>query len=157
MPQGAIIRGAAVNGVVNGVINGAIQWFVLKPHAPLPVTVDRITNQEHTVLGGAVPIAVSLAMILTVIAYFTVKGPKPPFFPTFLWLTIKHGFFALGIVVTFAVLWQRVAGSIEVSLFTAVVILGVIAGVVAGVVNYMTMRAAKVEEAFAGSRCGRGR
>lgn len=140
--SGELMKGAVISGVINAVINGAIQWFLLKGHGPLPLTVDGITNDTHTVFGAAVPLAVSLAMILTAVAYLTVKGPKPRFFPSFLWMTIKHGFFALGMIVTFAVFWQRIAGSIEVPLVAAVLILGVVAGVVAGVVNYMTIRAA---------------
>jgi hypothetical protein len=81
-------------------------------------------------------------MILTAIAYKTDKRTKPPFFPTGVWLTVKHGFFTLGIIVTFAVFWQRLLGSIFVSLPVAVLILGTLAGVVAFTVNYMTARAA---------------
>lgn len=146
--QKAIVSGALVSGVINAVINGGIQWFLLRNHAPLPLTVDGITNDEHTVFGAAVPLAVSLAMILTAVAYTTVKGAKPRFYPTFLWMTIKHGFFALGMVVTFAVLWQRAVGSVEVSLPFAVFLLGVVAGVVAGVVNYMTIKAAAMQSAL---------
>jgi hypothetical protein len=138
----AIAKGAVLSGVINAVINGAIQWYLLAGHAPLPLTVDGITNDEHTVFGAAVPLAVSLAMILTAVAYKTVKPPKPPFYPVFLWMTIKHGFFALGVIITFAVLWQRMLGSIVVPLAAAVVILGLVAGVVAAMVNYMTIRAA---------------
>jgi hypothetical protein len=137
-----IVQGAILSGIINAVINGAIQWFLLSDKGALPLTVDGITNDEHTVLGAAVPLAVSLAMILTAVAFTTVKKPRPPFFPVFLWLTIKHGFFALGVIVTFAVLWQRFAGSVFVSLPTAVIILGLVAGLVAGAVNYMTIRAA---------------
>lgn len=137
-----IIQGAVLSGVINAVINGAIQWFLLADKGPLPLTVDGISNDEHTVFGAAVPLAVSLAMILTAVAYKTVKAPKPPFYPTFLWMTVKHGFFALGVIITFAVLWQRFAGSIVVSLPMAVVILGLVAGVVSGIVNYMTIKAA---------------
>jgi hypothetical protein len=136
-----IAKGAAISGVINAVINGAIQWFLLAGHGPLPLTVDGITNDEHTVFGAAVPLAVSLAMILTAVAYTTVKKPRPPFYPTFLWLVIKHGFFALGVIVTFAVLWQRIFGSITVPLAAAVLILGLVAGVVSALVNYMTIRA----------------
>lgn len=134
-----IAKGALVSGIINAIINGAIQWYLLAGHAPLPLTVDSITSDEHTVFGAAVPLAVSLAVILTAVAYTTIKPPKPRFYPTFLWMTIKHGFFALGVIVTFAVLWQRVLGSILVSLAAAVVILGLVAGVVAAVVNYMTI------------------
>jgi len=137
-----ILKGALISGAINAVINGAIQWYLLSGHGPLPLTVDGITNDEHTVFGAAVPLAVSLAMILTAVAYTTVKAPKPPFYPTFLWLVVKHGFFALGVAVTFAVLWQRILGSITVSLPVAVVLLGLVAGVAAAAVNYLTIRAA---------------
>ncbi|MGF1503173.1 MAG: hypothetical protein ACFBSD_15305 [Paracoccaceae bacterium] len=138
----AIATAAAVSGAINALINGAIQWYLLAGHEALPLTVDGITNDEHTVFGAAVPLAVSLAMILTAVAYTTVKAPKPAFYPTFLWLVVKHGFFTLGILVTFAVLWQRILGSITVSLLVAVVILGLVAGLAGGIVNYMTIRAA---------------
>lgn len=138
----AVLKGAVLSGVINAVINGGIQWYLLAEHERLPLTVDAITNSEHTILGAAVPLAVSLAMILTAVAYTTVKGSKPPFYPTFLWMTVKHGFFALGIIVTLAVLWQRIAGSVVVSLPVGVLILALVAGLVSGVVNYMTIRAA---------------
>lgn len=137
-----IAKGAAISGVINAVINGGIQWYLLAGHAPLPLTVDGITNDEHTVFGAAVPLAVSLAMILTWVAFTTVKAAKPPFFPTFFWMTVKHGFFALGMIITFAVLWQRVLGSILVSLPVAVILLGLVAGGVSAMVNYMTIRSA---------------
>lgn len=138
-----LVKGALLTGVINAVINGAIQWFLLAGHVPIPLTVDGITNDEHTVFGTAVPLSVSLAMILTAVAYLTVKAPKPPFFPAFLVLTLKHGFLALGVVVTGAVFWQRIVGSVSVSLPVAVVILGLIAGVVAALVNYLTLQAAR--------------
>jgi hypothetical protein len=68
-----------------------------------------------------------------------VKGPKKPFFPTTLWLIVKHGLFAFGAVVAGAVVWQRAAGTVEVSLWTAVIFHGLLAGVVATIVNYMTI------------------
>lgn len=81
-------------------------------------------------------------MIVTAVAYTILKPPKPPFYPVFLWMTVKHGFFALGVVVTFAVPWQLMFGSIVVPLAAAVLILGLVAGLVAAMVNYMTIRAA---------------
>jgi hypothetical protein len=144
-PGQDIVKGAVISGVINAIINGAIQWYLLADHAPLPLTVDGITNDDHTVFGSAVPLAVSLAMILTAVTYKTVKGPKPPFYPAFLWMTVKHGFFALGVVVTFAVFWQRIFGTISVSLVPAVIILGIVAGLVSAMVNYMTVRAAVPE------------
>ena len=136
-----IFKGATISGISNGVINGAIQWFLLRANTSLPLSVDGITNDQQTVLGTAVPLAVSLAMILTVIAYLTLKAPKRSFLPSGLWLTIKHGIFVFGLIVAGAVVWQRTMGSVTVSLTTAVVVLAVVSGVVGAVVNYMTIRA----------------
>ena len=139
--QPEILKGAAINGVINAVINGGIQVFLLRGSGPMPLTVDSIGTETHTVLGSSVPLAVSLAMILTAVAHWTTKGPKKPFVPTTLWLVIKHGLFAFGAVVAAAVVWQRSVGTVEVGLGMAVLILGLVAGVVAAVVNYMTISA----------------
>ncbi len=141
-----ILRGAATGGVINGLVNGAIQWYLLDGHAPIPLTVDAITNDQETVLGAAVPLAVTLATILTVITYLTLKAPKRRLLPDVLWLTVKHGVFAFGLVVAGAVLWQRTMGTVAVSLATAVTVLAVIAGFVAGVVNYMTLHESRISE-----------
>lgn len=141
-----ILGGAVISGITNGLINGAIQWYLLKGRASIPLSVDGITNDEQTVLATAVPLAVSLAMILTVIAYLTLKAPRRRFLPGVLWLTIKHGVFAFGLVVAGAVTWQRLMGTVEVSLGTAVIILGVVAGIVGGLVNYMTIHASLLRE-----------
>ncbi|SMC75379.1 hypothetical protein [Primorskyibacter flagellatus] len=139
-----ILQGAILTGVINAVINGAIQIYFLWGNTTIPLSVDGITNDSHTVFGSAVPLAVSLAMILTVVAYMTMKVPKQPFFPSVLWLTFKHGMFALGLCVTGAVIWQRAMGTMTVSLPAAVIVLGVLAGLVAGIVNYMTIRASRL-------------
>ena len=136
-----ILRGSVVSGIANAFINGAIQWFLLRGKAPIPLSVDGIANDQHTVLGTAVPLAVSIAMILTVVAYMTLKQPKRAFMPHVLWLTLKHGIFTFGLVVAGAVVWQKFMGSVPVSLATAVVVLGVVAGIVGGVINFMTIRA----------------
>ena len=136
-----ILRGSVISGIANAIINGAIQWFLLRDQVSIPLSVDCITNDQHTVLGTAVPLAVSIAMILTVVAYMTLKQSKHPFMPHVLWLTIKHGIFTFGLIVGAAVVWQKLMGSVPVSLSTAVIVLGVVAGVVGGVVNFMTIRA----------------
>lgn len=136
-----LIKGAITTGVINGIINGGIQYFLLKDHDIIPVSVDSITNTEETVLGTAVVLAITLAMILTIVGYFTIKEKKVPFFPIAFWLTIKHGFFTFGVITSLAVLWQKYMGTIEVSLVSALVIIGLIAGIVSGVVNYLTLKA----------------
>lgn len=136
-----ILKGSAVSGTINAVVNGTIQLFLLPGTAMIPVTVNGISNEQHTLLGAAVPLAVSLAMILTLVAYATLKAPKRSFVPTVLWLTIKHGIFAFCLVVSCALFWLRVMDEVSVTRTTAVLILGLIAGLVAGVVNYMTIKA----------------
>lgn len=136
-----IVKGAVIGGVINGIINGAVQYFMLSGETAIPLTVNSIINDEHTVLGAAVPLAVILAMILSVIAHLTLKVPKKPFMPQGLWLTIKHGLFIFGLIVSSAIVWQRIMGSMTVSFMSAVVILGVVAGIVAAVINYMTIKA----------------
>ncbi len=135
-----ILKGAMINGVINAVINGGIQYFLLRGNSTIPLSVDAISTATHTVLGSAAPLAVSLAMILTAVAHWTLKAPKKPFIPTTLLLILKHGLLAFGAVVAGAVVWQRSAGTVDVSLVTAVVLLGLIAGLVAAVVNYLTIK-----------------
>ena len=141
-----ILKAAILSGVINAVINGAIQFFMLRGHDSIPMSVDAISAGTHTVLGSAVPLAVSLAMILTAVAHLTLKAPKKPFVPTTLWLVVKHGIFAFGALVAGAVVWQRVVGTVEVSVATAVIVLGLVAGLVATLVNYQTLSAV-VEDA----------
>ena len=141
-----ILKAAVLSGVINAVINGAIQFFMLRGHDSIPMSVDAISAGTHTVLGSAVPLAVSLAMILTAVAHLTLKAPKKPFVPTTLWLVVKHGLFAFGALVAGAVVWQRVVGTVEVSVATAVIVLGLVAGLVATLVNYQTLSAV-VEDA----------
>ncbi len=139
MTSDQIMRGALLSGVINAIINGFIQYFLLRGTAPIPLTLDSISGGSHSVLGGAVLLAVSMAMILTAVTHFTVKGPKKPFVPTTLKLVIKHGLVTFGTVVAVAVLWQWVFGTVEVGLAFAVILLGFMAGVVAASVNYLTI------------------
>lgn len=136
-----LLKGALIGGAINAIINGVINWFQVKGKTELFLTVDAITNTEHTVLGGAVLLATSLAAILTLIGYFTVKLPdKPPFYPKALVLTVRNALFAFGVMVTLSIIIQRVFGSIVVSPFTGVMIVALVAGVVAAVVDYMTKK-----------------
>jgi len=141
-----LVKGAVITGVINAVINGGIQYFFLKGNDMIPISVDSITNNDQTVLGTAVMLAITLSMILTLVAYFGIKGAKAPFFPTTLWLTIKHGFFTFGVLTSLAVLWQKYVGTVEVSLVSALIIIGVIAGIVSGIVNYLTLKESVIAE-----------
>lgn len=135
------IKSGLVGGLLNAIINGIINWFQVKGKTELYLTVDAISTKEHTVLGSAVILAASLAAILTLISYLTVKSPqKPPFFPKALLLTLRNTFFAFGVMVTLSIVIQRAAGSVAVSPITGVLIVAFVAGLVAGVVDYMTKK-----------------
>ncbi|MFD2200762.1 hypothetical protein [Shivajiella indica] len=142
MTLNEIKKGAAINGFVNAVINGIINWFTLdKTHPTVLLTQDQISSTTHTVFSGAVPLAISLAFILTSIAFFQTKMEnKPSYFPTFFVKALKHSVYAFGLVVIFAILLQRFAGEVEVSLPIASVIAGIVAGIVAAVVDFETKK-----------------
>ncbi|MCH6232919.1 hypothetical protein [Cognataquiflexum rubidum] len=134
-------KSAFIAGGFNAVINGIINWFSVKDLDKVLVSDNLISSTEHTLLSGAVPLAVSLAFILSGVAYLTTKIPnKPSYFPKIFWLSMKHTFMAFGIAVTFGVMWQRWMGSIEISPILATVCTGLIAGIVAGIVNYLTVK-----------------
>jgi hypothetical protein len=134
-----ILKGALISGAINAVINGGIQFFLLRGSESIPLSVDAIGSDTHTVFSAAVPLAVSLAMILTAVSHWTLKADKIAFFPTTAWLVVKHGLFAFGLLVVLGVMWQRLFGTVEVGLMTAVIFLGIVAGVVAALVNYLTI------------------
>ena len=140
------MEGAFLTGVINALINGGIQYFLLKGNTSIPISVDSITNNVETVLGTAVMLAITLSMILTIVAYFGIKGKKAAFFPTTFLLTLKHGFVTFGILTSLSVLWQKYMGTVEVSLVFGLIIIGVIAGIVSGFVNYFTLKGSIVAE-----------
>lgn len=141
MTHQEILKGALVGGTINAIINGLINWFQVKNLDSVLVTDNLISSTEHTLLSGAVPLAVSLAFILSGVAFLTAKIPdKPSYFPKIFWLSIKNAFMAFGIAVTFGVMWQRWMGSIEISPIMAAISTGIIAGIVAGIINYLTMK-----------------
>jgi hypothetical protein len=139
MTTKSLLNGAIFNGAINAIINGLITWFTSDKENAIKLTSDSISSVEHTVLAGSVPLAVSLAFILSTIAYFTFKVPnKPKYFPTIFILSIKHSIYAFGIVVVFAILLQRLAGTVLVSPLVGSVIAGAVAGLVASIVDYET-------------------
>lgn len=137
----ALQKGAIVGGAINTFINGLIYWFKVKDKTSVLLTDDVISSTEHTVFSSAVPLATSLAFILTSIAYFTTKkAGKEPYFPKVFLLALKNAIFAFGTVTIGALLLQKYAGSITVSSLSATIITGIIAGIVAGLVDYLTKK-----------------
>ena len=141
-----LLKGAVITGIINAIINGGIQYFFLKDNDVVPISVDSITNDTATVLGTAVMLAITLSMILTLVAYFGIKEKKAAFFPTTFLLALKHGFVTFGILTSLSVVWQKYVGTVEVSLVSALIIIGVIAGLVSGFVNYFTLKESVISE-----------
>jgi putative flippase GtrA len=137
--QQEMTKGAMINGLINMVINGMIAWFGARHADSILLTDNQISSTAHTVFSGAVVTAISLAFILSSIAYLTWKIPgKPSYFPTVLLICLRHTIFTFGLVVALAILIQRYAGAVPVSPFLAALITGAIAGVTAGIVTYLT-------------------
>lgn len=135
-------KGALINGIINAVINGVINYFSLNRNEPVYLTQDSISGNMHTVFAGAVPLAVSLAFILTTVGYFTVKkSDKIPYFPKVFIIALKHSAYAFGLVAIAGLLIQRFLGQVEVTHLLAAIIAGIIAGIVAALVDYETKKA----------------
>lgn len=136
----SIWKGALVGGLINTFINGVINWFQVKDLDSVLVTDNLISTEAHTLFSGAVPLAVSLAFILSGVAYASTKVPdKPAYFPRYFLKSLQYAFSAFGMVVTLGVLWQRWMGSMEISPITAAIWAGIIAGVVSVIVNLMVV------------------
>jgi hypothetical protein len=139
MNKGQILMGAWASGIINAFINGLINWFTMDKSEPLYLTQDSISSQMHTVFSSAVPLAVSLAFILSSIAYFTIKlEGKPSYFPKVFFMAIKHSIYAFGLVAIIGLILQRFAGQVEVSYASGAIFAGIIAGITAGLVDYET-------------------
>ncbi|MEO5585605.1 MAG: hypothetical protein ABIQ75_09130 [Flavobacteriales bacterium] len=143
-------RDALIAGVSTFVVDAVIQFFTLRSKAPIPISVDSITNNVHTVLGASVGLGIFLAMLMTIINYSKIKGRKVPFFPKVFLLMIKHGFFTFGVLTALSVMWQRYVGTIEIGLLPAVFIIALIAGIVSATINYLTIRGCLLPERSSG-------
>jgi hypothetical protein len=148
MQQSEILKGAAIAAAINGVINGIINWFQVRDQDVILLVDDRISATSHTVLAGAVPLAASLAFILSSIAYASWKySPKPPYWWSGFWLSLKHAIFAFGLMVLLGVLISRAVGEVYFSPWQSAVFAGLVAALTAGAVDVLTklhiMRAPK--------------
>jgi hypothetical protein len=140
----AVIRREALVGAgINALVNAGINGWMLAGKGPQTLSVDSIGSSEHTVLGSAVTLAVSLAFIVATITFFTFrkKASAQALAPAAL-LGRPYFFFGLrqalgaaltlfGLVVAFAVLWQRYLGTLTVSVPAAAAVAGLVAGVAA--------------------------
>lgn len=135
-----IIKASLVQAATNTVINAVINHFLVRGKDVHPITADSITGGSHTVIGQAVFLAVSLAVIFTLLGF---KSPRPVL-PDVTWgqvvpLAIKNGIYAFGLIIIAGVLWQKAFPDLTVGTIGAALIAGGIAGVASGVTNYTTI------------------
>jgi hypothetical protein len=128
----SLLKGSVVTGVANALINGAIQAYLLQNNDVVPLTEGRWAMSLHSVAGKAVMMAALLAMILTLVGHLQWKGNKRPFWPTFAWLSAKHGLLALILVAIPSLLWHHLVGIAQISVG------GAVAGLVAGATHALT-------------------
>jgi hypothetical protein len=133
------LKSALSSGILNLCINGLIQYFTLKSHEEIALSLDSISSKEVTVLGSAITLGISLSIVLTIIEYFKIKGDKVTLFPNALLLVAKHAFFAFATLTAVTVAWQRIVGTIFVGLFPAILIIGITAGGVSAIITYITI------------------
>lgn len=144
--SGEALKGSVINGIINAVINGLINWFQFHDEDTLFLTVDNISTGSQTVMGGAVVLATTLAIILTSISFLTLKTTdKPAYFPHVFLLSLKNAFFVFGVLTAVSVLLQRFVGSLLVTPIASAFIVAIVAGLVAGIIDYMTKTSFKAK------------
>lgn len=144
---------ALIPAAINALINGAIAYSSFKAEQAIPMTLDLISAEQHTVWGQGVTLAFALGIILSIItakifANHAVKADaslaprvQRPVFPFVFKVALGNAVALFGWFVALAVLWQRVLGSIEVSPVVAAALVGMLAGVITVVVEVRTKRA----------------
>lgn len=134
-----MVKGAAIGAFINAVINGVINWFQVKDQSTILLADDCISSGTHTVLSGAVPLATSLAFILSSIAYATWKHTaRPPYFWSGFWLSFKHALFAFGAMVVIGVLMSRIVGEVYFTPLQSAFFAAGVAAITSGLVDYLT-------------------
>jgi len=144
MNSNKIIYNAAIgNGIANAIINGAITWFTFKGMDKVPFSLDSISNKEVTIFGTMFPVVIGLTFILGFITYFTFKKTaekekladsatiNKPVFPDMLKFIFGRTLTTFGFMMVFAILWQRILGTVQTSALTATAVVGAAAGLAA--------------------------
>lgn len=146
-----LVKKSMISAVINGVINAAISASAFFKHELVPITLDHISNQEVTVFGEGVMLALLLSLILTGVNYMTFskdlrKANEGASFPHPFWpwgakLAVRNGITAFGAAMVIAVIWQRFIGTVMVSPLAATLIMFIIAFLLVFYVSMATMEA----------------
>lgn len=151
-PDPVRLRDSLFPAAINAVVNGAIAWHGFKAEAAIPMTLDLISSERHTVWGQGVSLAFALGILLSLV---TGKGfarhvaktdpalaerlRRPLGF--LLKVAVGNASALFGWFVALAVLWQRMLGTIDVGPIVAAALVGVLAGVITMIVEVRTKRA----------------
>lgn len=130
-----IVKKSMVGALINGFINGGISAATFFRHESVPITLDHISNQEVTVFGQGVMLALMLTLILTGVEFSTLakrmrKEGAPfsrPFWPWGAKLAVRNGLAAFGAAMVVAVMWQRFVGTVTVPPLVATLLMFAIA------------------------------
>lgn len=134
-------REALPAGVINAAINGWISWGQFSPKASVPLTLDSIAGGSHSAIGSAVMVATALGFILTLVIFALTHrkhgGGRPagrPLYAAAFKAAMGNALGLFGLLVVVGVVWQRVAGTVDVSPLAATLL---VAGVAGGVSVYL--------------------
>jgi len=150
---------SAISALVNGVINGLITWSAFKASESIPLSMDSIGAAGVTALGNAATVAFALTLILTCITFFVFRRSarksdiagqalrNMSFLPTGLRIALLNTLLVFGAFVAAAVLWQRVAGTVQVGPVTATLVVAAVAAIATAVAEWRTKREMLAESA----------
>jgi hypothetical protein len=134
-------REALPAGLINAAINGWISWGQFSPQASVPLTLDSIAGGSHSAIGSAVMVATALGFILTLVIFALTHRKHGagvpagrPLYAAAIKAALGNALGLFGLLVVLGVVWQRAAGSVDVSPLVAT---GLVAGVAGGVSIYL--------------------
>lgn len=146
------IQDSLIPGAINAVINGAIAYHGFRSEPAVPLSLDLISTEQHTVWGQGVSLAFALGIILSIItgklfakhvaktdAALAERVRRPMSF--LVKVALGNAMALFGWFVALAVLWQRWLGTIEVSPLFAAALVGLLAGIITVIVEMRTKRA----------------
>ena len=146
------LQDSLLPGAINAVINGAIAYFTFRTHDAVPLTLDLISSEQHTVWGQGVTLAFALGAILSIVTAKVFAGHvaktdevlavrlRHPM-PLLLRIAFGNAIALFGWFVALAVIWQRIFGTIEVSSTMAAILVGLLAGIITVIVELRTKNA----------------
>lgn len=145
-------RHAVIPAVINFLINVTTAWFAFRERASVPISVDQISAQTHTVWSQGVSMAFTLGLILTVINWkvFTAEirrlhpellgRVERPLFPAVAGIALRNTLTVFGSFMVLAVLWQRSIGQVDVLPLLAAVLVGLLGATITSIVALRTRR-----------------